>query len=72
MLYHRRSLLGLQCYFRYGVARLQPFTKLTELIASRVESPGTKAYSLSEARNLFKKFRAVEIEPVATAYDLRF
>jgi ubiquinone/menaquinone biosynthesis C-methylase UbiE len=72
MLYHRRSLVGLQCYLRYGLARLRPFSRLSELISAHVESPGTKAYSLSEARKLFRKFKAVKIEPVATPYDLRF
>ena len=71
MLYHRRSLLALQCYLRYGLGRLQPFTSLSELIARNVESPGTKAFTRSEARALFKQFRCVEVRPVVTAYDLR-
>ena len=72
MLYHRRSLLGLQCYLRYGLAGLRPFAQLTELIAAHVESPGTKAYSLGEAKSLFMRFSSVQIQPVVTAYDLRF
>jgi ubiquinone/menaquinone biosynthesis C-methylase UbiE len=72
MLYHRRSLLALQCYLRYGVVRLRPFTSVSELIARNLESPGTKAFTRSEAKAVFKHFRSVEIRPVVTAYDVRF
>jgi ubiquinone/menaquinone biosynthesis C-methylase UbiE len=71
MLYHRRSLLALQCYLRYGLRRFQPFTPLSELIAAHIESPGTKAFTRAEARLLFRRFEQVEIEPVVTVYDLR-
>jgi ubiquinone/menaquinone biosynthesis C-methylase UbiE len=71
MLYHRRSLVALQCYLRYGVGTLHPVAPLSELIATHIESPGTKAFTSSEARSLFGAFRQVEIRPVATVYDLR-
>jgi ubiquinone/menaquinone biosynthesis C-methylase UbiE len=71
MLYHRRSLVGLQCYIRYGLMGFRPFASLSELIATYVESPGTKAYTISEVRRLFSGFSAVDIRPVATAYDVR-
>lgn len=72
MLYHRRSLLGLQCYLRYGLGGLRPFTPLSELIEAHIESPGTKAFSIAEVRFLFRSFRAIEIKPSVTVYDLRF
>jgi len=72
MLYHRWSLVGLQCYIRYGLGRLRPFTPLSRLIAAHVESPGTKAYTLGEVKSLLGKFSTVEVKPVVTAYDLRF
>jgi ubiquinone/menaquinone biosynthesis C-methylase UbiE len=72
MLYHRRSLLALQCYLRYGLGRLRPFSSLSKLIAKNLESPGTKAFTRSEAKALFKQFRSVEIRSVVTAYDVRF
>jgi SAM-dependent methyltransferase len=71
MLYHRRSLVGLQCYLRYGLAKLRPFARLTQLIAMNVESPGTKGYTVHEVKSLFGRFSAVEVKPVVTAYDLR-
>jgi ubiquinone/menaquinone biosynthesis C-methylase UbiE len=72
MLYHRRSLLTLQCYLRYGLGGLRPFTSISELIAKNIESPGTKAFTRNEARALFQRFRLVEVRPVVTAYDVRF
>jgi ubiquinone/menaquinone biosynthesis C-methylase UbiE len=72
MLYHRHSLLALQCYLRYGLGELRPFTSISELIAKNIESPGTRAFTRSEARALFQQFRFVEVRPVVTAYDVRF
>jgi SAM-dependent methyltransferase len=72
MLYHRRSLVGLQCYVRYGLTGFRPFASLSELIATHIESPGTRAYRVSEVRRLFHRFSGVDIRPVVTAYDVRF
>jgi ubiquinone/menaquinone biosynthesis C-methylase UbiE len=72
MLYHRRSLLALQCYLRYGLGGLRPFTSISELIAKNIESPGTRAFTRSEAQALFQRFRFVEVRPVVTPYDVRF
>ena len=71
MLYHRRSLLALQCYIRYGLVGLRPFNSISELVARNLESPGTKAFTRSEAKALFNQFRSLEIRPVVTAYDVR-
>jgi SAM-dependent methyltransferase len=71
MLYHRRSLVALQCYMRYGVLRGRPFAPLRELIASHMESPGTKAFAISDVRCLFRRFRSLSVQPVVSAYDLR-
>jgi len=46
MLYHRHSLVALQCYLRYGLGRFRPFVPLSDLIAANIESPGTKAFHL--------------------------
>jgi len=72
MLYHRRSLVALQCYLRYGVGGFRPFTGLRDLIGTHIESPGTKAFTVAELGFLFRNFRKVEIRPTVTAYDVRF
>jgi len=71
MLYHRRSLLALQCYVRYGLGRFEPFAPVSDLIGAHIESPGTRAFTRREVKLLFKDFRQVEIKPVVTVYDLR-
>jgi hypothetical protein len=43
---------------------------LKEIYATYLESPGTKAYSVAEAKLLFKDFSKVEIDTVLTHGDL--
>ena len=69
MLYHRRSLLALQVWLRYGLLRLRPFRTLKDVIFHHVESIGTKSYSLREMEHLFRQYKAVTITPVLTTYD---
>ena len=71
MVYNRHSLVALQAWIRFGLLRGKPFTSRAELIARHVESPGTKAYSSSEAAALFAGAAKVSVETVVTAYDLR-
>jgi len=70
MIYHKWSLIGFMLWTRYGLLRLRPFTPLDEIYATYLESPGTKAYSIDEASNLFADFENVEIETVLSHGDL--
>lgn len=70
MIYHTKSFVGYMLWFRYGFIRLRPFTSLKEIYSKYLESPGTKAYTVAEARALFKQFAKVEIETVLTHGDL--
>lgn len=70
MIYHKYSFVGLMLWLRYALFRLKPMTPLSQIYNQYLESPGTKAYSISEARELFKKFRDVEITTVLTHGDL--
>jgi len=54
----------------YGLLRLRPFTSLKTICACYLESPGTKAYSVAEARRLFEAFSEVRIRTVLTHGDL--
>ena len=63
MIYHVPSWGGLMLYLRCGLARGKFSMTMKEAIFSDLESPGTKAYTLDEARNLvaeagFEKIRA--------------
>ena len=70
MIYHKYSLVGYMLWCRYALARLRPFTSLDYIYANYLESPGTKAYSVSEAKNLFNQFKEIEIHTVLTHGDL--
>jgi 2-polyprenyl-3-methyl-5-hydroxy-6-metoxy-1,4-benzoquinol methylase len=71
MLYHRRSLLALQAWLYYGLLRGKPFLRPSAIIAERLESPGTKVYSTSEARDLFHGVKNIRVQTIVTRYDLR-
>lgn len=71
MIYNRKSLVALQAYLVYGLLKGRPMRRVSEIIASHLESPGTKAYTEEEARNLFSSLQNVSVTPIVTRYDLR-
>jgi SAM-dependent methyltransferase len=70
MIYHKWSLVGYMLWARYALARLRPWVTLTDVYARYLESPGTKAYSIDEARRLFTRFTSVRVHTVLTHADL--
>ena len=71
MIYHRHSLVALQCWILNALLKGRPFRSLREVIAAHIESAGTKAYTIPEARELFSSLRNVRVTPVVTPYDVR-
>lgn len=71
MLYSRRSWVAFGLWARYGLAAGHPGRSLTEVVANHMESPGTKAYTEPELRDLFAGFSAVELQRFLTPYDRR-
>jgi ubiquinone/menaquinone biosynthesis C-methylase UbiE len=70
MIYHKWSLVGYMLWIRYSLLGLRPWMTLTEIYARYLESPGTKAYSLGEARRMFAAFKEVQIRTCLTHGDL--
>jgi SAM-dependent methyltransferase len=70
MIYHKWSLVGFMLWIRYALLGLQPWLSLKQIYARYLESPGTKAYSVAEARRLFSAFSEVKIHTVLTHGDL--
>jgi SAM-dependent methyltransferase len=70
MIYHKWSLVGLMLWLRYALLRARPFTPMAVIYSQFLESPGTKAYTVDEARHLFKAYSHVEIRTVLTHGDL--
>ena len=61
MIYHKYSLVGFMLWLRYALLAGRPFTALATIYARYLESPGTKAYSEAQARDLFLQFENVSI-----------
>jgi SAM-dependent methyltransferase len=70
MIYHKWSMVGLMLWIRYALLVLRPWLSLTQIYSRHLESPGTKAYSVAQARQLFSAFGEVEIRNVLTHGDL--
>lgn len=70
MVYYKYSFVGFMLWLRYGLLKLRPWVSLTSIYSRYLESPGTKAYSVSEAKTLFKKFQSARISTVLTHGDL--
>ncbi|MGH7439762.1 MAG: class I SAM-dependent methyltransferase [Polyangiaceae bacterium] len=71
MVYNRHSLVAAQAWLLFAAMRGRPTRSLSDVLASHVESPGTKAYTVGEARDLFAGASRVHVETVVTGYDLR-
>ena len=70
MIYHRPSFVGLLLWARYGLATGQPVQSLTSIYAHHLESPGTKGYTVAEARRLVVPFAVHQIRTAISFGDL--
>ena len=61
MIYHSRSIVGALLWSRYGLLAGHPARGLAEIYAKHLESPGTKAYTVRDARRLFAVFRETRV-----------
>jgi hypothetical protein len=52
MVYHVPSWVGLQLYLLFGLARGNPGTTMKQMMFEHLESPGTKGYTVPEAKQL--------------------
>jgi ubiquinone/menaquinone biosynthesis C-methylase UbiE len=60
MIYHSPSIVGYMLWARYGLLAGKPFRSLRDIYAHHLESPGTKAFSESEAHSMFAAFASVK------------
>jgi SAM-dependent methyltransferase len=70
MIYHRPSIVGAMLWVRYGLAAGHPTRSLQEIYARHLESPGTKGYTVSEARRLVDPFSACNVRCAVSFADL--
>jgi SAM-dependent methyltransferase len=69
MIYHKWSLVGLMLWARYGLLKGRPVS-LDDIYAAHLESPGTKAYTVEEARAMFSRFAQVDARSQLSFGDL--
>jgi ubiquinone/menaquinone biosynthesis C-methylase UbiE len=70
MIYHKWSMVGFMLWVRYALLNFKPWVSLREIYSQHLESPGTKAFSVTEARQLFSDFTNVKIETPLGHADL--
>ena len=70
MIYHKNSMVGYMLWLRYGLLKFKPFCGLNYIYSNFLESPGTKAYTISEAHSLFSVFKSVKIQTILGHADL--
>jgi SAM-dependent methyltransferase len=70
MIYHTWSMIGLMLWIRYALLAGRPWRSLRSIYAEHLESPGTKAYSYTEAHQLFAQFTDVKISTPLAHGDL--
>jgi ubiquinone/menaquinone biosynthesis C-methylase UbiE len=59
MIYQKYSITGYILWLRYGLLRFRPQASLEEIYSKYLESPGTKAFSVADAKRMFSKFSSV-------------
>lgn len=70
MIYHKWSMVGYMLWVRYALLRFRPWLEMSQIYSSYLESPGTKAYSIIEAKELFALFSQISIATPLTHGDL--
>lgn len=71
MLYARRSWVALGLWVRYALLVGRPARRVRDVIASHMESAGTKAYTMREAQGMFSPLRELRVTHQGTPYDRR-
>jgi SAM-dependent methyltransferase len=70
MIYHLRAWTTLMLWTVHALGKGKPWRGAREVVAKHLESPGTKAYTRSEARRLFAKFKNVRLDTRLGSGDL--
>jgi ubiquinone/menaquinone biosynthesis C-methylase UbiE len=71
MMYGRHSLKVFSAWVYWALLRGRPWRSLHEVLSKHVESPGTKAYTTPELKELFARFQSFSAQPILTVYDTR-
>jgi ubiquinone/menaquinone biosynthesis C-methylase UbiE len=61
MIYSKYSMVGYMLWLRYGLFTGKPWQSLKEIYRTRLESPGTQAFTIAEARKFFAGFKLISL-----------
>lgn len=61
MIYYKYSIVGQLLWLRYGLLAGRPGRTMDDVFAAHLESPGTKAYTVEEARQLCAPFSRCDV-----------
>lgn len=69
MLYARHSWVAYGLWTKHALLAGRPWRSLGDILASHMESDGTKGYTKRELRELFAELDELRIDKVRTSYD---
>ena len=64
MVHHHNSPIWLKTWFQYAFLKGRIFTSLSRVISEHQESPGTRAFTMKQIKNLFQPFSNLKFEPI--------
>ena len=70
MIYHRRSIMAVMLWVRYGLLAGKPWRNFTDILAHHLESPGTKGYTVAETIEMCRGFGHCDVRPKVSFGDL--
>lgn len=70
MIYHKHGLVGYMLWVRYALLSGKPWRSLADIYANHLESPGTKAYTVAETRQMCSQFSHVRVWTLLSFGDL--
>ncbi len=63
MVYYRNSPIWLWMWFKHALLRGRIFTSLSRVISEHMESPGTRAFTMRQIKQLFAQFSQLKFQP---------
>lgn len=72
MVYSRHAWVSYGLWMRHGPLSRRPLRPIADVLHHHMESLGTKGYTKREARRMFAGVAELQIEKVATPYDVEY
>lgn len=70
MIYNRHSIMAAMLWVKYGLLSGRPFRSAADLFAHHLESPGTRGFTVSEARAMCGRFARAQVRTCLSFSDL--